>query len=247
MHAQCKVIIHSLVVVLVAGLAGYLYAEDFEAKVLLRFYRYKQVQESFSSYQRSFANTFIVYSSDFLLSSLSFGGHLYPVAQSQITTPVLPLIWCGIHSSYFSFRGLIAMATGGSDPAATSGSSEQFAFPMFLMDTIKRVEDSIDAKLSTIKRDLTLERESADDRAWARGLIPLGLEGVALEIIRVQRAVSLVDSLPQHWMYCITSAGKGESSLATVAGTEECNNYAMIKLTRDNFTAHVHTRTKCLN
>ena len=56
------------------------------------------------------------------------------------------------------------MATGGSDPAAAAtaaGSSAQFAL---LMDAIKRVEDSVDTKLSTIKKDLTLERESADDR-----------------------------------------------------------------------------------
>ena len=47
------------------------------------------------------------------------------------------------------------MATDG------SGSSSQFTL---LMDAIKKVEDSVDSKLSAIKRDLTSERESADDR-----------------------------------------------------------------------------------
>ena len=51
------------------------------------------------------------------------------------------------------------MATGGASPAA--GSSAQFAL---LMDAIKKVEDSVDTKLTAIKRDVTVERESANDR-----------------------------------------------------------------------------------
>ena len=42
-----------------------------------------------------------------------------------------------------------------------SGSSAQFTL---LMDAIKKVADSVDSKLSAIKRYLMLERESADDR-----------------------------------------------------------------------------------
>lgn len=97
-----------------------------------------------------------------------------PVAQSQMATPrptsrsvEFPQVLARIHFflGYLPFaRGFIVMATGGSDPAAAAtaaGSSAQFAL---LMDAIKRVEDSVDTKPSTIKKDLTLERESADDR-----------------------------------------------------------------------------------
>ena len=54
------------------------------------------------------------------------------------------------------------MATGDSDPG--EGSS-QFSL---LLDATKKVEDSVDTKLSAIKRDLTMECESADDRLVKR-------------------------------------------------------------------------------
>ena len=50
------------------------------------------------------------------------------------------------------------MAQGSNDSDA---STSQFAL---IMDAIKKVEASVDSKLSNIKRELTEERESADDR-----------------------------------------------------------------------------------